>query len=188
LSQTIGLTCYNPQNDGFYVSVQDLEPNTLFDLDMLVRSVASHNKAIGLNEVKAVLAQNGFVPIEPEDEHVYFHSRPWDEHQMLNTTSFFVTFPESAPYELRGELILATTCPNYYSSVSADHLYDGPLLLLNKDHEPIYSTDQAWRNEEHEEMIPIGGLIVPIQQFSNLAQLDAACLLLAKSGYNLFDS
>ncbi len=188
MSQTIGLTCYNLHNEGFFVTAQELEPNTLFSLDMLVRSVASHNKAIGADEVKAVLAQNGFEPIEPGDEPVYIHSRPWDEHQMLSTTSFFVTFPKSAPYELQGEMVLATTCPNYYSSVSADHLYDGPILLLNKDHEPIYATDQAWRSEEHDEMVPIGGIIIPIQQFSNLDQLDAACQLLTKSGYTLFDS
>ena len=185
MSQTVGLTCYNLHNEGFYVAVQALEPNTLLSLDRWVRSVTSSNRAAGVDEVKSVLAENGFMPIEPGEESVYFHSRPWDEHQTRNTTSFFVTFPETAPYELRGEFILATTCPNFYSSVSADHLYDGPLLLLNKDHEPIYSTDRAWHSEEHEEMVPIGEVIVPIQQFADPSEFELACRLLTQSGYLL---
>lgn len=135
------------------------------------------------------LKRDGFAAIQPPSDHpVFIHSRPWDEHLVGYGQSFFVAFPENAPYELAGRMLLASPYPAVYASVSADYTDKNHVVLINSDYDPVYADDMAWNTEEHEAQCAIGPVHLPRDQFVDESDYLAAKKALITSGYSLIEA
>lgn len=186
LSYIVGLPNCTETNEAIYISVQDLQPQILFDIDRSIREAVSEKRFLSTKEVENHLSKSGFSIVKPkEEDSVFIHGRPWDDHMMNKGNSFFVLFPETAPFEIAGTIVLATNNASYFANVSADHLYDGKYLLITKDHDPIYVDDLAWATDEQEREIPIGPVFVPREQFATDEQHADAIKGLQDSGYQV---
>ena len=190
MSHIIGLGSIRPSGvDMVYVQVAELVNETLFALDRAMRSVVKKNPRAEWSQFLSVLERNGFATIlSPKDNPVFIHSRPWDEHLVGYGQSFFVSFPEGAPYELAGRMLLASPYPSFYASVSADYIKRGGVILLNAEHEPVYPDDIAWVSEERDAKVSIGPLILMPDQFSEKSEYLAAKKALIDSGYELLNA
>ena len=99
MSYIIGLGSTRPTGvDMVYLQVSELVNETIFNLDRTLRKVVSQNPRAEWSHFIDALSREGFTSImQPRDNPVFIHSRPWDEHLISGAQSFFVTFPESAP-------------------------------------------------------------------------------------------
>lgn len=187
MSHIIGLSSIQPHGpDMVYLQVDALANETLWSLDRCMRGVVQTQPLAQWREFAPALASDGFLPVTgPGDAPVFIHSRPWDEHMTRHGQSFFVAFPDNAPYELAGQMFLASPYPQLYAGVSADYLGAGRVVLIDRHHDPIYPDDLAWTNPEHQAKQAIGPLILPPEQFANDAELQTAQDCLTRSGYNL---
>lgn len=169
-----------------YVEAPVLEHETLFCLDRSLRSVVSQNPYAEWSEMLAGLELDGFrAVLHPRDNPVFVHSRPWDEHLLGYGLSFFVSFPENAPFELAGQLVLAATCPMLYACISSDYSGPGSVVLINSVHDPIYPDDQVWRDPEQKEKCTIGPVFLVQEQFCSVDEYSLAKRSLLGSGYIL---
>lgn len=189
MSHIIGLGSIRPTGvDMVYVQVSELVNETIFNLDRSLRSVVKANPRAEWSHFLSALERDGFTMIlQPRDNPVFIHSRPWDEHLVGYGQSFFVTFPINAPYELAGHMLLASPYPSLYASISADYLAQNKVVLINADHDPVYHDDLAWTDSEHEEKRPIGPMILMREQFSEDSDYMAAKESLITSGYDVLD-
>lgn len=190
MSHIIGLGSIRPSGvDMVYVQVSELVNETIFSLDRSLRSVVKKNPRAEWSHFLSALERDGFSTIlAPKDNPVFIHSRPWDEHLVGYGPSFFVSFPETAPYELAGRMLLASSYPSLYASISADYLDKNKVVLLNADHDPVYSDDLAWVTEERESKAAIGPVILMPDQFSEKSEYIAAKESLLISGYEVLDA
>lgn len=187
MSHIIGLGSMRPTGVGMvFLQVSELENETVFSLDRSLRAATQENPRAEWSEILTSLERDGFTSIlQPRDNPVFIHSRPWDEHLAGHGQSFFVTFPEDAPYELTGKLVLATPYPLFYTAVSADYLGENQVVLINGDHDPVYADDLAWCDEDHLHKRPIGALILLREQFFSADEYALAKRTLLASGYQL---
>lgn len=189
MSHIIGLGSIRPSGVSMvYVQVSELVNQTIFNLDRSLRSVVKANPRAEWSHFLDALERDGFSMIlQPRDNPVFIHSRPWDEHLVGYGQSFFVTFPQGSPYELEGRMLLASPYPSLYASISADYLDKNRVVLLNADYDPVYADDLAWTTPEHEIRRPIGQVIVIREQFSDEADYLAAKSSLVASGYDVLN-
>lgn len=187
MSHIIGLASIRPSSvDMVFVQVSELENETVFSLDRSLRCAVQTNPKAEWSEILSRLERDGFTSIlNPRDNPVFIHSRAWDEHLTGNLQSFFVNFPSSAPYELAGHMMLATPYPLLYASVSADYLGVDKVVVINKDHDPVYADDHAWTCEEHLVKAPIGPMYLLAEQFFSEDEFINAKRLLIASGYEV---
>ena len=187
MSFLIGLGSIRPSAvDMVYLQVSELLNETLFNLDRSIRSVVMQNPRAEWTDFLVPLEREGFTRIlEPMDSPVFIHSRAWDEHLVDYGPSFFVAFPASAPYELSGRMLLASSYPCMYASVSADYLDKDKVILLDAGHDPVYPDDLAWDTELQNEKRPIGPLVLMREQFSEESEYNAAKSSLILSGYEV---
>ncbi len=110
MSHIIGIGSIRPfGTDMVYVQVSELVNETIFNLERCLRGVVQKNPWAEWRHFMEPLTRDGFELIQPPQEHpIFIHSRPWDEHLVGYGQSFFVAFPENAPYELAGRLVLAS--------------------------------------------------------------------------------
>ena len=187
MSYIIGLSSLRPTGvDMVYVQVSELEIETLCSLDRALRRVILKNPRAEWTQLLAGLESDGFSAIlHPRDNPVFMHSRPWDEHLVGYGESFFVSFPSDAPYELAGQMLLATPYPMLYASISADYSSANQLVLINKDHDPVYADDLAWSDDGHTSKVSLGAVRLPREQFVGEHEYALAKQLLESSGYQV---
>lgn len=187
MSHIIGLASIRPSSvDMVFVQVSELQNETVFSLDRSLRSAVQKNPRAEWSEIVSRLERDGFTSIlNPRDNPVFIHSRAWDEHLTEKGQSFFVNFPLNAPYELAGHMLLATPYPLLYASVSADYLGADKVIVINKDHDPVYADDLAWRCENRLDKIPIGPLYLMAEQFFTEVEFMNAKRVLLASGYEV---
>lgn len=190
MKHIIGLGSMRPTGvDMVYVQVNKLETETILSLDRSLRMVVQNNPLAEWPQLLAGLESDGFAAIlHPRDNPVFIHSRSWDEHLGGHGQSFFVSFPETAPYELAGQLLLATPYPLLYTSVSADYLGPNRVIVINQDHDPVYADDLAWSDENQIEKLPIGPVILLREQFSSEDEFSLAKRTLIASCYHIMNS
>lgn len=189
MSHIIGLSSIQPHGpDMIYLQVDELANETLFNLDRCLRSVVQNKPLAQWHEFVPALATCGFPQVmQPSDLPVFIHSRPWDEHMTSHGQSFFVGFPETAPYELAGQMVLASPYPLFYAGVSSDYLGAGRVVLIDSNHDPIYFDDLAWDTIERQGKRGIGSLILPPEQFASADEHQRALDCLTGSGYTMLD-
>lgn len=189
MSFIIGLVSMRPTGmEMVYVRSDELQHETLFRLERSIRTATSQNPLAELQDVLDQLDRNGFSRIvEPIDTSVFIHSRAWDEHLFGYGQSFFVCFPEDASYEVKGEMMLASRCPLLYTSVGPDFHGKNQVVVINKDHDPIYGDDEVWADENQTQKRPLGGLIVLRDQFIGDEEYLDARRTLMTSGYQVVD-
>ena len=190
MSHIIGLGSIRPTGvDMVYVQVSELVNETIFNLDRSLRSVVRKNPRAEWSHFLETLERDGFSMIlQPRDNPVFIHSRPWDEHLVGYGQSFFVSFPPDAPYELAGCLLLASPYPSLYAQISSDYLDKNKVVLLNADHDPVYPDDLAWSTEDRQEKCSIGPLILMREQFCEDSDYLAAKGSLLNSGYEVLNT
>lgn len=189
MSHIIGLTSLRPNEvDLVYVQTAELNVQTILALERGMRSAVRLNKRAEWPEILKSLENDGFSCLmHPKQNPVFVHARPWDEHLTHpdQAQSFFVTFPEDAPYEIANQFLLASRNPTIYSMVHSDFLSENKVIVINKDHELIYPDDEAWTDDSHSEKKPIG-YIEPIRdQFCSEVDYANALTILAESGYEV---
>lgn len=187
MSHIIGLSSIRPTGvDMVYVQVSELVNETIFNLDRSLRKVVKANPRAEWSHFLDVLDRDGFTSIlQPRDNPVFIHARPWDEHLVGYGQSFFVSFPQTAPYELAGSMLLATPYPSLYASISADYIDKNKVVLVNSDYDPVYCDDEAWETEARERKVGIGPMLLMREQFADEADYEAACKSLRVSGYQI---
>lgn len=187
MSYIIGLTSARANGVNMvYIQASELEHETLFALERSIRSSVKSNPNAEWSDLLENLEKDGFTMVlQPRNNSIFVHSRPWDEHHISKSTSFFVTFGQDSPYELAGEIFLATPRPHYYSTVCADYVGEDRVLILTKEHEPIYSDDMAWKNPTHAEKGSLGSVVLIREQFCCEDEIQSATRLLAASGYKV---
>lgn len=169
-----------------YLKVDKLENETIFKLDRKFRECIRNKPRLGWDGISAYLANYGFTPItSPDHSPVYTHPRAWDEHLNGGIRSFFVTFPEDAPYELAGKLLFATSRPQNYATVNADYIGRNKVIIITDAHEPVYYDDLAWEDSTHAGMKPIGPVTLIPDQFSCEKEYELAIKVLTYSGYSV---
>lgn len=187
MSYIIGLTSIRPgEVDAVYLQTSELNVQTLFSLERSMRSAIKINPMVEWPAMLKPLEQDGFSCIlDPKQNPVFLHARPWDEHlsHPEQAQSFFVTFPDDAPYEIANQLFLASRNPALYSLVSEEYLGDGKVVVVNNEHELIYPDDQAWIDDGHEEKKPIGNCELIRDQFCCEQEYNNALNVLINSGY-----
>lgn len=190
MSHIIGLASIRPYGvDMVYVQVNDLVNETIFNLERCLRSVVRSHPWAEWSHFTEPLQRDGFASIQPPSDYpVFIHSRPWDEHLVGYGQSFFVAFPESAPYELAGRMLLATPYASLYASISADYLDKNRVVLINADYDPVYPDDLAWLTEDRDKKGFIGPVMLPKDQFVDEVEFEAARASLINSGYTLLDT
>jgi hypothetical protein len=171
--------------EAFYVTSSSLDADTLFLLDKSLRAAANAHPLGEWAQVSGHLAKNGFIQIKEPSGPVFYHSRAWDEHFIGGEGSFFVTFPTDAPWEVAGQMLLATSSPMLYALVSSDYTGEGKVVLINVEHEAVHHDDMAWSDEECTEKLPIGPLILNGEQFFDNTQFQRAKDALIRSGYKV---
>ena len=140
MSYIIGLGSTRPTGvDMVYLQVSELVNETIFNLDRTLRKVVSQNPRAEWSHFIDALSREGFTSImQPRDNPVFIHSRPWDEHLISGAQSFFVTFPESAPYELAGRLLLlAGLVIGRHLFTRRQHTLPAATLLLRRALRPL---------------------------------------------------
>lgn len=189
MSHIIGLSSIQPHGpDMVYLQVDELAHETLFSLDRCLRSVVQTKPLAQWHEFVPELASYGFAEVmQASDRPVFIHSRPWDEHMTSHGQSFFVGFPKTAPYELAGQMVLASPYPLFYAGVSSDYLGAGRMVLIDSNHDPIYFDDMAWDTIERLGKRGIGSLILPPEQFASADEHQRALDCLTGSGYTVLD-
>lgn len=189
MSHIIGLGSIRPSGvDLVYVQVGELVNETLLALDRTMRGVVKANPRAEWSVFLPVLEREGFSTImSPKNNPVFIHSRPWDEHLVGYGSSFFVSFPPDAPYELAGRMLLASPYPMLYTPVSADYIDKNKVVLVNAEHDPVYSDDLAWDTEDRLSKRPIGPVHLMRDQFSDESEYEQAKASLQASGYEIVD-
>lgn len=189
MSHIIGLSSIQPHGpDMVYLQVDELAHETLFSLDRCLRSVVQTKPLAQWHEFVPELASYGFAEVmQASDRPVFIHSRPWDEHMVSHGQSFFVGFPKTAPYELAGQMVLASPYPLFYAGVSSDYLGAGRVVLIDSNHDPIYFDDLAWDTSDRLGKRGIGSLILPPEQFASANEHQRAHDSLTRSGYVVLD-
>lgn len=185
MAHIIGLSSIRPGGESMvYVQASELVNETLFGLDRILRSVVSEQPWAEWPLMAKRLSQEGYISVPgPGECPVFVHSRPWDEHLVAFGESFFVAFPEDAPYELAGTLQLASPYPQIYGGVSADYIVPGGVVLMDINHDPVYPDDLAWESPARLHKRPIGPVRVIEEQFCSQEGLQAAKRALQISGY-----
>ena len=174
--------------DMVYVQVPELLNETLFSLDRSLRSVVKDEPMAEWSDFVSKLENDGFtVILDPRNNPVFVHSRPWDEHLIQSNFSFFVGFPSDAPYELAERLVLACNYAPLFAAVSADYVANDKVVLINEKHEAIYPDDMAWDSDEHTHKRPVGQLILIKDQFLDFDDYAFAQDVLLKSGYQILE-
>lgn len=189
MSVIIGLSGIRPSGpDMVYLQVKELENETIFSLDRLLRGVVKKNPRAEWASFIDALEREGFSSTAPTPEStVFIHSRPWDEHLVCYGQSFLVAFPADAPYELARHVLLASPYPSLYASISTDYMGQNKVVLLNAEHEPVYHDDLAWTSEDQRDKRVIGPVILMKAQFiDDIDYLEAKNSLLY-SGYSVLD-
>ena len=173
-----------------YLSVPELSYRHLFSIDKLIRAAYKANAKAEWNDVVKTLEGGGysFLP-RPRNSSIFVFFRAWDEYLLNDGESFLVFFPESAAYELRNKVFLATPYPMYYAAISKSYEGGvGKVLLINEEHEPMYADDLVWKDAEQTEKMELGKLHLVKEQFpSEFEYLKAKESLLA-SGYSVGDA
>lgn len=189
MSHIIGLSSIQPHGpDMVYLQVDELAHETLFSLDRCLRSIVQTKPLAQWHEFVPELASYGFAEVmQASDRPVFIHSRPWDEHMVSHGQSFFVGFPKTAPYELAGQMVLASPYPLFYAGVSSDYLGAGRVVLIDSNHDPIYFDDLAWDTSDRLGKRGIGSLILPPEQFASANEHQRAHDSLTRSGYVVLD-
>jgi len=187
MSEIIGLNGIRPSGaDTVYLQVEKINLSTLLRMEKAIRAVVAANGSAEWNEIAAALEPQGFLSIlHPRNNPVFIHSRPWDEHLVGGGRSFFVAFPENAPYEVLGQMMLATPYPLLYCPISADYLGKGKVVVLNNDLDPVYHDDFPWATQERLERVHIGAVIVVKEQFFSEEEYNSAIQTLLSSGYEV---
>lgn len=184
MTDIIALPALSASMDMTYFRTAELSHKTLFAVDRSIRSAFKVNPQAKWREVVCALESNGFSYIErPRNQSIFVYFRSWDEHLISGFQSFLVFFPVSAGYELRNKLIMATPLPMFYTSVMSDYVGDGRVILVNEEHEPIYSDDMVWEDIEQTRKIPLGEMYLIEEQFSCEFEYLKAKEALALSGY-----
>ncbi len=185
MTRIIGLSSFNLFEQPKYISVadQDYSFETLFLIDRVIRGVVGASVTADWGQLEPALKAEGFVFIQEPSGGVFWHPRYWNEQTTPSARSFFVEFPDSAPYELAGEIILATNYPGFFAPVPDEYFSSQKLLLLNANHEPIYPSDLAWDSDEQNSQLELGPVKVIKRQFATEDQYLAAKFFLADSGY-----
>jgi hypothetical protein len=185
MSHIIGLSSIRlAGQDMVYLEVNELDTATILNLDKSLRSIIRKSPCAEWHQFVDALKVDGFTAISPpEDSLVFVHSRPWDEHLVGYGQSFFVTFPDGAPYELAGKLFFASQNAYMYTSVSADYCLKNGVILLDAEHDPVYFDDLAWTDATHMSKASIGELILIREQFSDDSEYVSAKQSLLDSSY-----
>jgi len=189
MSYIIGLTSVRPSEvDMVYIQTSELNVQTILALERSMRSAVRMNPRAEWSSILKVLEKDGFSCVmEPKQNPVFNHARPWDEH-LTNpdqTQSFFVTFPDDAPYEIANSLFLASRNPSLYSLVSENYLGENKVVIVNNDHDLIYPDDVAWVDNTHAEKKPIGSVELIRDQFCCEQEYVDALNILMKSVYRV---
>ncbi|OLP04486.1 hypothetical protein [Rhodoferax antarcticus] len=189
MSFIIGLPSVRPSEvDVVYLQTSELNNQTLFALERSMRSAVKINPMVEWSAMLKLLEMDGFsCVLDPKQNSVFIHSRPWDEHLTHpdQAQSFFVTFPDDAPYEIANGLFLASRNPSFYSLVSENYLGDGKVVVVNNAHELIYPDDSAWIDDSHTEKKSIGHCELIRDQFCCEQEYSDALKVLANSGYKV---
>lgn len=189
MSHIIGLTSILPNEvDLVFLQTAELNVQTLLALERSMRSAIHINKRAEWPDILKTLEQDGFSCVmEPRMNPVFVHARPWDEHLAHpdQAQSFFVTFPDGAPYEIANQLFLASRNPSLYTLVRGDFLGDGKVVVVNNDHDLIYPDDEAWIDDSHEQKKPIGTIELIRDQFCSEQEYSEALAVLSASGYKV---
>ena len=189
MSHIIGLSSLRPcAIDMVYVQVHELVNETLFQLDRSLRNIVKLNPLAEWSGFIKSLENDGFsVILQPRDNPVFIHSRPWDEHLVHDKHSFFVSFPKDAPYELSEQLLFACNYAPIYASICQESAESNKLVLINAQHELVYADDVAWTTEDQTEKRPIGPVILIKDQFPDEDDYLMAKQSLIVSGYTVFN-
>jgi hypothetical protein len=189
MSHIIGLTSFRPSEvDLVYLQTAELNVQTILALERSMRSAIQINRRAEWPEILKALEQDGFSCVmEPRMNPVFVHARPWDEHLTHpdQAQSFFVTFPDDAPYEIANQLFLASRNPSVYALVRGDYLGDGKVIVVNNDHDLIYPDDEAWIDDSHDKKKPIGNIELIRDQFCCEQEYSDALVVLTTSGYKV---
>jgi hypothetical protein len=191
VSHIIGLGSIRPTGEEMvYLQVSELQNETLFNLDRTLRAVVKEKPFAEWDDFVPALEREGFTSIPKLNSPlpIYIHSRPWDEHMVENGESFLVAFPSDAPFELAEALMVASPSASFYAPVSADYITPSTVVLINSDHEPIYANDMVWHDAEQTEQVPLGGLHLIREQFTDDAGYDQAKRALIDSGYVVLEA
>lgn len=189
MSYIIGLTSLRPSEvDLVYLQTAELNVQTLLSLERSMRSAIHLNRRAEWPEILKTLEQDGFSCVmEPRMNPVFVHARPWDEHLTHpdQAQSFFVTFPDDAPYEIANQLFFASRNASVYALVRGDYLGDGKVIVVNNDHDLIYPDDDAWIDDSHEDKKHIGTVELIRDQFFCEQEYSDALVVLSASGYKV---
>jgi len=185
----IRLIAMSTHRSDVLVQAPSFDSATIFKMDRAVRETTALEPSCNHERILRSLEASGFVAVDEsamtEDDCVYVHGRAWDEHLAVGQHTFFVAFPEDAPFELASKIHLATTKPNMFALVSENKEWMSELALINDNHEVIYSTDTAYVTEQGDERVPIGPVLLPLEQFHSEQEIQEAKRLLLESGFVL---
>lgn len=173
-----------------YIQTPELNYGHLFSIDRVIRSTYKENSKAGWRDVAGGLENAGYSFLEnPRDEQIFLFFRAWDEYLLNDGESFLVSFSETAAYELRNKLFLATPYPLFYTAVGSNYVGgNGRVLLVNQDHEPMYPDDMVWQDAEQTLKIAMGEVTLVQEQFPGESEYLKARDILLLSGYQVCDA
>lgn len=187
MSKLIGLNSFNMYDSPKYIVVDEdgFSFDTLFRIDRTIRASVSEFPTATWDYLEKGLVTEGFVFVAEvaNNENVFWHPRYWNEHLTPTSRSFFVVFPDSAPYELAGEIVLATNYPSLFALVPNEYINGNKMLLLNSNHEPIYPDDLAYGSLDGDVCLPLGPVAVVAEQFATQDDIEVAQQHLVESGF-----
>lgn len=185
--RTIGLNSFNIFDEPKYILVADdaFTFETIMAVNRTIRHAVSTYPTAPWAYVEQALREAGHtVSMSPIGD-VFWNPRHWNEHTISTAKSFFVTFPEDAPYEVANEIFVATSYPGLFAVVPNEYFGGQKLLLLNANNEPVFPGDTVWSQESTIDQIPLGAVNVLHEQFSAESELEEARNALRESGYEV---
>lgn len=185
--RTIGLNSFNIFDEPKYILVADdtFTFETIMAINRTIRYAVSTYPTAPWGYVEQALREAGYsVAMSPIGD-VFWNPRHWNEHTIPGARSFFVTFPEDAPYEVSNEIFVATTYPGLYAVVPNEYFGGQKLLLLNANNEPVFPDDAVWSKEDSTDQLPLGAVSILRDQFSDESELEEARNALRESGYEV---
>ena len=174
-----------------YVRASSLDVATLMRIERAIAASCADRSALRNRDPWSVVAQGlreaGFEPLRAHEvtpaDPIFMYPKPFDEAWGSSSHSFFVTFEDTAPHEIAGQLVIATNYPGFWTQTVADFAGADSVVLISPEQEAIYPDDLAYADTAGQEQIPIGTVIVPHEQFISEQAHRQAMQKLANSGY-----
>lgn len=191
MSNIVGLSSISSScMDLTYIQTPELTYGHLFTIDRLIRAAYKENSKADWKYIVTRLEIGGYLSLPNSNEsNIFLFFRPWDEYLLNDGESFLVTFSETAAYELRNKIFLATPYPLFYTSVGSSYSGGGGrVLLINDAHELIYPDDIVWQDAEQTQKSLLDQVHLFKDQFPTEFEYFKARDILVSSGYRVSDT